>query len=246
MATHSSLLAWRIPWTEETGRLHCSENKGSLIILGPVKEIQGIGENCWGKSCLLLLFQENLNNAALNSSSGVKPRAYVLLPPRVQIWQLQSCYAFLSLPGIQGWKPAWYLVNHFETDVKSHWSVSVGICFPSLFKYVIVNTCLPKQNGLPAPCWSGDVSVFKVSGHMYNMKWWLFPPRFCILAKHCWSTGRRNVVTTCPLSPFLLFLCCCSGTKLCSTLCDPVDCSTPGSSAHCLPGFAQIRMQLFL
>ena len=83
MATHSSLLAWRIPWTEETGRLHCSENKGSLIIFSPVKEIQGIGENCWGKSCLLLLFQENLNNAALNISSGVKPHAYVLLPPRV-------------------------------------------------------------------------------------------------------------------------------------------------------------------
>ena len=68
---------------EETGRLHCSENKGSLIIFSPVKEIQGIGENCWGKSCLLLLFQENLNNAALNISSGVKPHAYVLLPPRV-------------------------------------------------------------------------------------------------------------------------------------------------------------------
>ena len=85
MATHSSLLAWRIPWTEETGRLHCLENKGSLIILSPVKEMQGIGENCWGKSCLPLLFQENLNNAALNSSSGVKPRTYVLLPSSVQI-----------------------------------------------------------------------------------------------------------------------------------------------------------------
>ena len=25
MATHSSILAWRIPWTEEPGRLGCSE-----------------------------------------------------------------------------------------------------------------------------------------------------------------------------------------------------------------------------
>ena len=24
MATHSSILAWKIPWTEEPGRLHCS------------------------------------------------------------------------------------------------------------------------------------------------------------------------------------------------------------------------------
>ena len=23
MATHSSILAWEIPWTEELGRLHC-------------------------------------------------------------------------------------------------------------------------------------------------------------------------------------------------------------------------------
>ena len=25
MATHSSILAWRIPWTEEPGRLQCME-----------------------------------------------------------------------------------------------------------------------------------------------------------------------------------------------------------------------------
>ena len=34
--------------------------------------------------------------------------------------------------------------------------------------------------------------------------------------------------------------CCCSKTKLCPTLCDPMDCSTPGSSVlHSLPKFAQ-------
>ena len=32
-------------------------------------------------------------------------------------------------------------------------------------------------------------------------------------------------------------LCYCSSTKLGLTLCDPTDCSTPGSSVHCLPEF---------
>ena len=33
--------------------------------------------------------------------------------------------------------------------------------------------------------------------------------------------------------------CCCSVTKLCPALCDPVDCSTPGSPIlHYLPEFA--------
>jgi len=27
MATHSSILAWRIPWTEESGRLQCMGSK---------------------------------------------------------------------------------------------------------------------------------------------------------------------------------------------------------------------------
>ena len=27
MATHSSILAWRIPWTQDSGRLHSMESK---------------------------------------------------------------------------------------------------------------------------------------------------------------------------------------------------------------------------
>ena len=35
--------------------------------------------------------------------------------------------------------------------------------------------------------------------------------------------------------------CCCSVTKLCPALCDPMDCSTPGSPVlHCFPELAQI------
>ena len=36
-------------------------------------------------------------------------------------------------------------------------------------------------------------------------------------------------------------LCCCSVAKSCPTLCDPIDCSTPGSSVlHCLPGLLKL------
>ena len=38
-------------------------------------------------------------------------------------------------------------------------------------------------------------------------------------------------------------LCCCSVTKSCPTLCDPMDCSTPGCPVlHCLLDFAQIHV----
>ena len=42
---------------------------------------------------------------------------------------------------------------------------------------------------------------------------------------------------------FMIPLCCCSVTKSCLTLCDPMDCSTPGSSVlQCLREFAQIHV----
>ena len=40
-----------------------------------------------------------------------------------------------------------------------------------------------------------------------------------------------------------LRLCCCSAAKSCPTLCNPMNCSTPGSSVlHCLLEFAQIHV----
>ena len=39
------------------------------------------------------------------------------------------------------------------------------------------------------------------------------------------------------------FICCCSVTKLCPTLCDPMDCSMPGFPVlHYLPEFAQTHV----
>ena len=46
-----------------------------------------------------------------------------------------------------------------------------------------------------------------------------------------------------PLAPSINCSCCCSVAKSCLTLCDPMDCSTPGSSVlHCLLEFAQIHV----
>jgi len=42
---------------------------------------------------------------------------------------------------------------------------------------------------------------------------------------------------------FILFCCCCSVTKSCPTLCDPVNCSTPSFPVlHYLPDFAQTHV----
>ena len=44
-------------------------------------------------------------------------------------------------------------------------------------------------------------------------------------------------------SSIVRILHCCSVAKSCQTLCNPMDCSTPGSSVlHCLPEFAQIHV----
>ena len=43
---------------------------------------------------------------------------------------------------------------------------------------------------------------------------------------------------------YIPHICCCSVTKLCLTLCHPMDCSTPGSSVlHYLLEFAQTHIQ---
>ena len=45
-----------------------------------------------------------------------------------------------------------------------------------------------------------------------------------------------------PTSTQCHIYCCCSVAKLCLTLCDPMDCSTPGSPVlHCLLEFPQIH-----
>ena len=46
-------------------------------------------------------------------------------------------------------------------------------------------------------------------------------------------------VSGCLLSPPKMYCCCCIVPRSCSTLCDPMNCSQPGSSVH---GFLQAKL----
>ena len=59
----------------------------------------------------------------------------------------------------------------------------------------------------------------------------------------CCCTGRTSCSQVKQHEVLLSDCCCCPVTQSCLTLCDPMDCSTPGSSVlHCLPEFAQIHV----
>ena len=63
-------------------------------------------------------------------------------------------------------------------------------------------------------------------------------PSFLLVLRVRYSSPERN-----SFFALLAQWCCCSVAKLCPTLCDPMDCSTPGSSVlHCLLEFAQIHV----
>ena len=58
----------------------------------------------------------------------------------------------------------------------------------------------------------------------------------------CWKCTPAKTLLLCFWSPEL-YCCCCSVTQLCPTLCDPMDCSTPGFPVHHqLPELAQTHV----
>ena len=50
--------------------------------------------------------------------------------------------------------------------------------------------------------------------------------------KHCAKRKQPVTETTCYMIPFIESICDMKSTQSCPTLCDPVDCSLPGSSIH--------------
>ena len=46
MATHSSTLAWKIPWMEEPGRLQCMESQRVTFIEHKVKVKSEVAQSC--------------------------------------------------------------------------------------------------------------------------------------------------------------------------------------------------------
>ena len=70
---------------------------------------------------------------------------------------------------------------------------------------------------------------------------WLIEVIFSVEAYGCEGNRYQNVVTCPTVGLRSSISCCCSVVKSCLTLCNPMDCSTPGSSVlHHLLEFAQI------
>ena len=154
MATHSSILAWKIPWTEESGGLqpkvsqrvkHDWANKQAQ---GPInsdlvrKNLLGKVTNGWGKN--------------------VCPKDFVF-------WNRERS-----------------------------WTVYLSSFFP---------LTRSEKSFLP-PLW------------MWSRE---SPPEKQHLSPLLKCKARRQVS-----SPPNFYDCCCSVTRLCPTLCDSMDCSTPG------------------
>ena len=114
------------------------------------------------------------------------------------------------------------------------------------FKQNIVWDSLP-------PLTLADTLLYYIYRH--NLYWSLY---FCSNLLKVWHSRRECLISwlssiwQLPHSVFCngrqnpalyLSCCCCSVTKLCLTLCDPRDCSMPGSSVlHYLLKFAQIHI----
>ena len=72
--------------------------------------------------------------------------------------------------------------------------------------------------------WSNSVTWY---AFIRTLKIWVFN---CVRWKNC---AYLIIYHPCPTPKFsVFFCCCCSVTKLCPTLCDPMGCSPPGSSVH--------------
>ena len=53
MATHSSILVWRIPWTEEPGRLQLIESQSWTQLKQPSTHMPGIRAGALEADCFL-------------------------------------------------------------------------------------------------------------------------------------------------------------------------------------------------
>ena len=88
---------------------------------------------------------------------------------------------------------------------------------------------------------------FVLLGNWFNLSGSISLAGCKLVFKSQHATGRDGVTSFPSVRPYLLIqgpCCCCSSiTKLYLTLCDPMDCSTPGLPVHHqLPEFTQTRV----
>ena len=101
--------------------------------------------------------------------------------------------------------------------------------------------------------WSiGDQVGNCICVYCNQMKWrnlilWLGKPwvwKASVLFIMAMAVGQHLLVSEIIMTSWLISIrCCCSVTRSCLTLCDPMYCSTPGFPVfHCLPEFAQTQV----
>ena len=120
-----------------------------------------------------------------------------------------------------------------------------GLCFKCLYLYWVLSPDGPLMDRHSGCC-------FLISLDHKYLAWWatlsccceppLGWPSWCYLNFVTVLSHLSLLLFFFPHLPgSILYFCCCSVTKLCLTLCDPMDRSTPGFSVlHGLPEFAQI------
>ena len=86
------------------------------------------------------------------------------------------------------------------------------------------------------PLSSPSPPAINLSQHQGRFKWVSSPLQ---VAKVLEFQLQHQSLQWTPRTDLNLFCCCCSVAKLCLTLCNPMDCSRPGSSVH---GISQARI----
>jgi len=199
MATHSSILAWRIPWTEEPGRL---EPKGSQRIR----------------------LDWTTKHASLSCGKGTKSkirRAYgVLHIAWIQWWRistnctLQWFYSLFLLFYV-----AWVQMPHLDNCITSHFLVlhSLSLCVMFYIKHTPdqVNSIAQRKIRLVTIEWISQpntgnfLKVYALFAHLYRT---LFIISLSLhgsyrLIFHCWFTVIHCVTwKNCLTSLSLIFL----------------------------------------
>ena len=94
----------------------------------------------------------------------------------------------------------------------------------------MVRSSKPRTSSLPAPTWL-LAEIMYIRSAVFLLK---SSPNIC---KKCEAQGEGKAQQSCCLCMCVfacvcVCVCVCVCTQLCSTLCDPMDCSPPGSSVH--------------
>ena len=158
------------------------------------------------------------------------------------------CYTFCSLAK---WPRGRFQVKGQPPNTHSEWASgcqnssrsliwtlpSLSLWLPALPQEPPDSYCLKESKGVP-PSFPSPDSILQWQWLCFYHQWHpLSRVMHVFLTQPCVSLGLSCYVTSC--IPCLSLLHSCSVAQLCLTLCDPTDCSQPGSSIH---GILQVRI----